>query len=1282
MKNKKFKSNSFNKNFFRVLTVLFITVAMIISIFFSASSVNDNIKFGKDIKGSFVATVGVFDNSDSSGNSAIGLPNGDAEAAAEILNNKIDPMGNQQVNVIATDKHYLRVSAPKSSFDNNESRFRTTIQRSGGIFIFDSSWKDLLFSDDNKRTKMSDVFSGASATTIGQGTRNAPFIRFDLPSAGGKFSEIVDSLNPENGDPTPLTIMTDVDSFLDDFRTYYAINNSSDESLDIWFNKILKPLREKYRNSQDDLFKKVLFDLFFGEYTYSDNNETSIRRESLISEASAFQTADQFKKVMGSWKFLSDTNKYIYDPNSTEEDFDGTNGKYKTPVRGWTSNTVFGDIGKIKDVFSILSNNIFNTALSVDQDRFSEYFLYSGNVSKSEPATKSGGFIGDSGKAFFAQTSTFSQAKQAEATFKAASKGFSFFVFSVSENQGTISWILFLISSAALILIAVLIAIFLLIFYRLLGLFLIIVISTTIAIMMVSANVFNLTFGVETLGAIFIVVGLILDMNITLFEAMKKSMFLKKRSFKSSFIISHRDTIGGVVDAAVVLIIPNIILFWNSSNVIKSFATLVTIGGFITIILSIFVIRVMIYYLAKTEYLDLHPNWFAINTTMSKKTTFMIEMKYNSLDAKIKAASIKEPLGIKISKLREKLAFYQENSNDKLVKKYQDAIDKLVKKQDKILSKDEILLSKYNEKLAQLKIKREKALQKRLEKEQKYENVLVEKFKKKIDKYEIKKNKYLALENNPKVFKIDAAIEETRYLIDNNFSIDDSLVRESDNEENLVIPNEPETPKTAAEKIRVKRRERGIFKFSKLFLIFIALLASLATVLGLSVGPNYDSSFGKGSEFYIWGDYVESTYSKVEELSSGTWWIDDEPVPTELQDFAKDLLVSPSVNENEKLYQKTKSATEMLEFVISRDKYFKILTSSNLSAPSIKTNFGVNYTKFEQTGDKADQAPWIMLTFKTTNKKVLKSINNILIQFTDKTAGSSNDPERGVQRLILSPFSTVKLIQELAISLLIIIAGLIIYIIIRFKWTYYVAITLALTLGLATFASAMVVLQIPLGFSIIISASILISFILTNAIMILNHGKVLIQSKNEKSLTNYFNKEIDISVNNRENAAIYRADVRKLKLELKLKLQSKEISKEDKKNIKKEFKAAKNAEMVKLKELKKENSVKLSRAAKDNNYLKEVIVDVMNFAIKRLLLIGIFYVAIAITMILTMPNIFAFGLSMLLGIVISMFVTMFIIIPIWIFLEQWRLRNRLAFKRYINSLKVSQEEQIIEGIND
>ncbi len=1255
---------------------------MVLTVIFSASSVNDNIKFGKDIKGSFVATVGVFDNSETSGDTINGLPNGNAKEAAEILNNKIDPMGNQQVNVIATDKNYLRVSAPKSSFDNNENRFRTTIQRSGGIFIFDSNWNDLLFDNEKKRTKMSDVFSEASATTIGQGTRNAPFIRFDLSESGGKFSEIVDALNPESGEASPLTIMTDVDSFLDDFRSYYELDGSSDESLDTWFNKILKPLRETYRNSENEILKKVLFDLFFGEYTYVDNNETSIRRESLITQGSAFRTVDDFKKIKGSWRYLSDTNKYIYDPNSTEKDFEGTGAKYSAPIQGWISETQRGEIGYIQETFKVISDNFFNAALSVDSEKFSEYFLYSGKVSKSEPSTKTGGFIGDKGKAFFAETSTFSQAKQAEATFRAASKGFSFFVFSVSENQGTISWILFLVSSAALALIALLIAIFLLIFYRLLGLFLIIIISTTVAIMLFSSNAFNLTFGVETLGAIFIVVGLILDMNLTLFEAMKKSMFLKKRSFKSSFIISHRDTIGGVVDAAVVLIIPNIILFWNSSNVVKSFATLVTLGGFATIILSIFVMRVIVYLLSKTEAIDNNPNLFAINTTMSKKSSFMIEMKYNSLNAKIKAANNNNVIQGKIDKLNQKINFYQENSNPKLVAKYQKQLDNLLKKQDKILIKNQKIISKSEKKLIDLKVVREKAIEKRIAKEEKYEKALVKKFKKKIEKYEAQKNKYLALENNTKVFKIQSAIDETNYLIDNNFSIDDDLVKDASQDGTTLELNEIEVPKTAAEKIRVKRRERGIFKFSKIFLIFIAVLASLATILGLAVGPNYDSSFGKGTEFYIWGDYVESSYSKVEELSKGTWWIDDEPVPDELQEHAKGLLVSPSTPKEMMMYEKTKASADILEFVISSDRYFRILTSSKMSAPSIRSNFGVNYTKFDQTGNISDQAPWIMLTFKTSNKKVLKAINNILTQFTEKPAGSSNDPERGVQRLILSPFSTVKLIQELAISLLIIIAALIIYIIIRFKWTYYVAITLALTLGLATFGSAMIVLQIPLGFSIIISASILISFILTNAIMILNHGKVLIQSKNEKSLTTYFNKEIDIAVNNRENAAVYRAQVRNLKFELKQKLHSKEITKEDKKKLKADFKLAKHEEFIKLKEIKKENSVKLNRAAKDNNYLKEVVVDVMNFAIKRLLLMGIFYVAIAIAMILTMPNIYTFGLSMFIGIIISMFVTMFIIIPIWVFLEQWRLRNRLAFKRYVNGLKVNQEEQIIEGIND
>ncbi|AHI53747.1 bifunctional preprotein translocase subunit SecD/SecF [Spiroplasma sabaudiense Ar-1343] len=1289
MKNKSFKSKTSKKNFFRFFTVILITLAMVFGVFLSSASINESIKLGKDFSGSFVATVGVFDNSKNNSESSGSLPNGDAAAAAEILSSKIDPMGNQQINVRVAGKNYLRVSAPKSSFDNNESRFRSDIQRSGGIFIFNSSGKDLLFGENNERTKMSDVFSGASATTMGQGTRNAPFIRFELPTVGGKFSEIVDSLNPEEGQAEVMSILTDVDGLFEDVRSYYSLSRTNqDEFLETWFNKILKPLRETYLKSQNPIQRKVLFDLFFGEYSYVDINGTTTLRESLIAPNSQFQTVEDFRKVMDSWHYLSDTTKYIYDPNSVKEDFiAGGTGKYSQPIKGYTENstTTTTDLGNIKELFEMLSDNLVSLAVSVDETNFAKYFLYQGNVSKSEPSIKTGGFIGDSGKAFFAETKTFTQAKSAEAAFAAASKGFSFFVFSVSEESGLVSPVFLIISAVVMILIAILIAIFLLVFYRLLGLFTIIIISTTVVLMMVFANLFALPFGVESIAAIAIVVGLILDMSITLFESMKRSMYLKKRSFRSSFIISHRDTLGGVIDASVVLIIPNMILFWNASNVLKSFATLVTLGGFLTIFFAVVVMRLMVYLIAKTDLIDRNPKLFALNTTVGKKSSILIEIKYNSLNHQIRVLENPNPLITKITKINEKIAFYKETNQELQVTKLTKILEKLEAKQGQIVAKNQEKLIKVKKNLEQLKVKRQAAIEKNKIREENYEKKLVEKLELKIKKFEAKKDKLQALESPKKIFKLEAQIEENKYLINNNFSIETELL-ESDiieGENNSVAAiSEPVEPKTTAEKIRVKRRERGIFKFSKVFLIIIMAMVAFATILGLSVGPNYDRSYGHGTEFFIWGDYIETSYSKVEDLSKNTWWIEDVEVPSELQEKAASLVVGPSVPKAERLEKETKAVAETLEFIFSNNSYFRLMTNSSLSLSGVRVNYGTNYTPFDQTGAVADPTPWIMFEFRETRTKTLKAINNVLVQFTDKPAGSQNDASRGVERLILNPFSSSELIKQLALSTLIIIAALIIYILIRFKWTYYVAITLAMVFGLAAFVSSIIVFQIPLGFTVIISGSLLISFILINAIMILNHGKILIQSKNEYSLTLYFNKEIDISVNNRENKAIYRKEIAVLRKELRGKLKSKEITKVDKKELKKQFKIARHDHLLKLRELKKANAIKLSRAAKENNYLKEVIVDVMNFAIKRLMLIGVFYLAISAALVLTMPKIFSFGLSLLIGVAIAMLVTMFIIIPIWIFLEQTRLRNRLAFKRYVNSLKVSQEEQIIEGIND
>nr|WP_232017504.1 hypothetical protein [Mycoplasma mycoides] len=58
------------------------------------------------------------------------------------------------------------------------------------------------------------------------------------------------------------------------------------------------------------------------------------------------------------------------------------------------------------------------------------------------------------------------------------------------------------------------------------------------------------------------------------------------------------------------------------------------------------------------------------------------------------------------------------------------------------------------------------------------------------------------------------------------------------------------------------------------------------------------------------------------------------------------------------------------------------------------------------------------------------------------------------------------------------------------------------------------------------------------------------------------------------------------------------------------------------------------------------------------------------------------GLTIIIGILIASLVSLFIALPIWIWLEKKRMIYVLGYRYYVQNFKINQEEQIINGIND
>jgi hypothetical protein len=71
-----------------------------------------------------------------------------------------------------------------------------------------------------------------------------------------------------------------------------------------------------------------------------------------------------------------------------------------------------------------------------------------------------------------------------------------------------------------------------------------------------------------------------------------------------------------------------------------------------------------------------------------------------------------------------------------------------------------------------------------------------------------------------------------------------------------------------------------------------------------------------------------------------------------------------------------------------------------------------------------------------------------------------------------------------------------------------------------------------------------------------------------------------------------------------------------------------------------------------------------------------------VALILGMSSNISNSFVVIMAFIITSFSSLFILIPAWVVIEQFRIHNKLASKRFIHGIVVSQEEQLVEDIND
>lgn len=1362
------KKRVFNiKQLLRLSSIFLLLASLVSGIGVSTYKVVQNISPGSKFSKGFEALVGVFDKTKKDDNDK-GLPNGNSKEAAQAIESKLSPFSNTSVEIEQSGKSRVLVKSPKANYNNSQALFKESIEQAGGLFILDSDYKDLLFNEKlmdqagvdgifnkdnfNKpiKNKLSiDEFLGKAADESLQPgntqTRNAPFVTFKIEK------EYLKKLLGASGDnkdkkpvDTPMTMITSMGSVLSRLRSYYVHIDQSESNvnknkfLNVYLNEIIKQVRQwiSSKGAEDTQTASALIDLFAINYKIKNStgqwvnakaslvgkdikkwwkNDSEGGIDDLVDLKHVLYGQNDLKNVTNiaqdyEFEFINSTNKYLYDSNSKANDFDKDDndvvGKYfnqiqaTSGIRSLSGASTIGPYYKVtSEIISVMMKEVlFRQTTIADKSTVvnknlkqslfrDQVLLNNGKINAQLQRISSNEATLVTNKEnetkLYIPVANYTMSKQIVSDIVQTSLGYEFKVLSIEENEEEITPLMLYVTIVFLAILSLAVMIFMVFAYRLLGLFAIIIAAISGSLTLLLPIVFSISVGPEILTLLFISVGFVLDTCIIYFEAFKKNIHAEKRSPESSFKISNKDTLTILLDASFIILIPNILLFILGSGALKSIATIGVISILIVIVFAIVTLRILTWLSIKAKLFTNYPWLLPFNTQRNYESSLLNDIRVSYYNSKIENLNSKEKLTAKdLAKLKQ--------SKDKY-NFYKDLEQKIIlQRKDKKLKKDAVQISTINQKIAKI-IKRTK---------------------------------------NNKFFSFFAK----------------SRIKDLEIKRDLILA-ELNTQSTKEELSTLKNRsnQRKIFNVNKIFSIFFMIFMILGISLGFSVGPNYNVSFGNSVSITMYGNQIDNIYNGLDsifiqyqstESSNG-----DINRANRIRQMGKELLDykiqednfisrtefnNRSYDElsNSEKYKWSAFVTSGVFKKIFDDRHFDLWNSrssdpSNVYKLKLQIEYGSNFVDILSKTNEANELPWV--SFRITNLKE-KTLVNVFERFlynfksfsgnpdatTPRYDHSRNSSDEGIINLINTPYTSFGQIKQMAIVFGIALIALSVYMIIRFKWTYFVALALSVALTVLLVVSLVIVLRVPVGIEILGAVLAILSFAVITSVLILGKGKSIMRAKSLKAFSEVFDKEVNVSAEIRAIKHKIREKLLKVRKEFKTLLKQKVNDKIQELGFKnkvqklwlvmiwkykfifskkenqsyKEYKLKRKEIKSVVKQNKQRIDKQLDSLISNNSFLKEVFVNVFTFGLNRTLLVTVIYITYALIISLCMPSIIGMGVTIIIGILTSTLVSLVIALPLWILLERKRIIYILGYKHFVQNYRVSQEEQIIVGINE
>ncbi|WP_425377868.1 protein translocase SecDF, variant type [Spiroplasma endosymbiont of Polydrusus pterygomalis] len=276
------------------------------------------------------------------------------------------------------------------------------------------------------------------------------------------------------------------------------------------------------------------------------------------------------------------------------------------------------------------------------------------------------------------------------------------------------------------------------------------------------------------------------------------------------------------------------------------------------------------------------------------------------------------------------------------------------------------------------------------------------------------------------------------------------------------------------------------------------------------------------------------------------------------------------------------------------------------------------------------------------------------------------------------------ILKVAAISLAIGLACIFVYTLFRLDWAQFVGMVLAAVFTLIVTIAIAIITHILITFEMSIAFLTIFGFAIAFGTMVMVRAKQNKKAINIREYETFFaymsEHRAQMKRLRRAHKVYYQEKLKKLALkhpDLKLK------------ELKKKYHDQLHRIQMIAKDIKSKNNKIIREIRKEfriYNYEHNFLQKVANVTIKQMLqhclTLGIMFAVLLIILAAFSGTWFGFNVVVLIGLIMGMFATLFVAIPIWLALEKYRALNKIRVKNYLDSQRVEVDEQIVIGIND